>query len=368
MVRPVWAEVDLQAIRDNLRAISGTLKRDTVLMAVVKANAYGHGLVPVARVAVEAGAERLGVALVEEAIELRQAGLDVPIQILSEAPAVAADRIVELGIIPTVYSLAAAQAISRAADGRDEAIDVHIKVDTGMHRVGVAPRQVVELYQAVKELPGIRVEGMLTHFACADDPENDYTEKQLAVFLRLRETLPEIPIWHAANSAAALFMPETHLDMVRIGLAMYGLQPSSLPSPVLLNPALSLKAGIGFTQDLAPGEGASYGLTFIAAKPMRVGTLPIGYGDGFSRLLSNRGSAIINGRRVPLIGNICMDQLLVELPAGASVGDEAVLIGRQGDETISAEEIAALLGTINYEIVCMINNRVPRRYLHAVDS
>ncbi len=364
MARPVWAEVNLQAIRDNTRAIRGLLGPDTALMAVVKANGYGHGLVQAADAAVQGGAERLGVAIVEEAVELRRSGSTSPIQILSEAPESAAGEIVDLDLIPTVYSPEAAEAISRTASNRGTRVDVHLKIDTGMHRVGVAPSQVLELYQFCRNLPGIRVEGAMTHFACADDPTNDYTKKQLAAFLEFREELADVPLWHAANSAATLFMPQTHLNMVRIGIAMYGLQPASRPSPVPLVPALTLKSRVAFVQDLPPGEGVSYGLTYVADRRAKMAVLPIGYGDGFSRLLSNRGAVLINERRVRLIGNICMDQSLVEVDELTKVGDEAVLIGRQGNELISAEEIASILGTINYEVVCMINGRVPRRYLN----
>lgn len=362
--RPVWVQVDLQAIRDNLTSIRAALDPGTAIMAVVKANAYGHGLVPVARAALEAGAERLGVALVEEAAELRQAGLDAPIQILTESPEESAADMVRLSVIPTVYSLPAMEAVSRAASKMGHQVDINIKVDTGMRRVGVAPDQALNLYRAAQNLSGIRVEGVLTHFACADDPANEFTIRQLETFLRLREALTDIPTWHAANSAATLFMPRTHLNMVRIGIAMYGLQPSSRPSPVPLQPALSLKTKIGFIQELAPGEGVSYALTYSAQRHVKVAVLPIGYGDGFSRRLSNRGSALVNGKRVKIVGNICMDQLLVELEGEARVGDEAVLIGRQGDEAITVEEVAAILGTINYEVVCMINSRVPRRYFN----
>lgn len=333
-------------------------------MAVVKANAYGHGLVPVAGAAVEAGAQRLGVALVEEGRKLREAGLTAPIHVLTETPREAASEVVALRLIPTVYSMTALKEFSDAAQARGVSLDINIKVDSGMRRAGASPDEAIELTKAARKLPGLRVEGMLTHFACADEPENDFTAKQLEIFLGLRRELADVPQWHAANSAAALFMPETRLDMVRIGIAMYGLQPSSVPSVVPLRPALSLKAKIAYVRDLAAGEGISYGLTYTAPRPVKVALLPIGYGDGFSRSLSNRGFALVRGERVRIIGNVCMDQLLVELNGPAAAGDEAVLIGRQGRETITAEEMASMLGTINYEVVCRINERVPRRYSH----
>lgn len=365
MARPVWVEVDLSAIKDNVRNIKAFISSPTALMAVVKANAYGHGLVPVAKAAVDSGAERLGVALVEEAAELRQAGINVPIQLLSEPPAETAPLIVRDNLIPAVYSINLAQALSRAAEAAGTQIIIHLKADTGMHRVGIAAGNVVEFHRAISHLPGLRIEGIFTHFACADNPRDPFTARQLKIFLDLKKNLPGVSIWHAANSAGALFMPQSHLDMVRIGIAMYGLEPSATPGPIPLKPALSLKTKISWTQELGPGEGVSYGLTYKAQRQVKVATLPIGYGDGYSRLLSNQGKVLINGQRVNIVGSICMDQLLIELgEAGGAPGDEVVLIGKQNGERISAEELASLIGTINYEIVCMINGRVPRIYVN----
>ena len=363
VLRPVWAEVDLSAVRENIGAIRGLLEPDTLIMAVVKADAYGHGAVPVAGAALAAGAERLGVALVEEAVELRAAGLDVPIHLLSEPPAEAAETVVDLDLIPTVYTEVGLGALNAAAGARGRELAVHIKVDTGMHRVGAAPTQALELAQAVRDLKGLRLEGMMTHLACADETGDDYTNKQLETFERLRPDLPEVGLWHAANSAGALFWPRARLNMVRIGIAMYGLQPSKEPSPVRLAPALSLKTGIAFVYELAAGEGVSYGLTYRASEPQTVAVLPIGYGDGFSRRLSNRGEVLMDGRRARLIGNVCMDQCLIRVDGPAAAGDEVVLIGRQGEDEVTVEELADIIGTINYEVVCMLNSRVPRRYV-----
>lgn len=366
MIRPVWAEIDLSAIQDNLKSIRSLLPEKTMLMAVVKSNAYGHGLIPVAKTAVEAGADRLGVASIEEAVELRTANLKVPIQILSEPPPDASDDIIKHELIPTVYSLDLPKALSVAARKNGVTAKVHLKVDTGMHRVGVSPEQSVELYKIISKLEGISVEGIFTHFACADEPADPYTKKQLRAFLELKEALPQIPIWHAANSAGALFFPETHLDMVRIGIAMYGLQPSAKKIVSRLLPALSLKTKIAFMQRLQAGQGVSYGLTFRAQHPTKIAMLPIGYGDGFNRLLSNQGMVLIAGQRVNIIGRVCMDQSIVDLDGvEATLGSEAVLIGSQGSEQITAEEMAAIIGTINYEIVCLINSRVPRVYKHS---
>ncbi len=363
MIRPVWAEIDLRAIQDNLRNIRSLLPEKTRLMAVVKSNAYGHGLIPVAKTAVETGADRLGVASIEEAIALRAAGLKVPIQVLSEPPPAAADAIIKHDLITTVYSLGLPEALNEAARKHGAIAKIHLKIDTGMHRVGILPEQAGEFFKTISEFERLVVEGIFTHFACADRPADPRTQKQLSAFLELKKTLPQIHIWHAANSAGALFFPETRLDMVRIGIAMYGLQPSADKVLSQLRPALSLKAKIAFIQNLQTGQGVSYGLTFTAEHPTKIAVLPIGYGDGLSRLLSNQGTVLVAGRRVKIIGNVCMDQSMVDLDSvEATLGSEAVLIGSQGSERITAEEMATIVGTINYEIVCMINNRVERIY------
>jgi alanine racemase len=364
-LRPVWAEIDLKAIADNLKAIKAVLDPGTAVMAVVKANAYGHGLVRVAQ-AVEPDADRLGVALIEEALRLREAGLRLPIQLLSEPPAAAADEIVSQDLIAPVYSTDLARALSGHAVKQGRTVKIHLKIDTGMRRVGVRPEEALDLYRSVARLPGLTIEGVFTHFACAAVPGHPHTEKQLKAFLSLRPLLADIPMWHAANSAAALFCPPTRLDMVRIGIGMYGLQPAGLPSPVPLKPALTLKAKISWVQELQPGDGVSYGLTYKTKERTMSATLPIGYGDGYSRMLSNKGQVLIAGRRVSIIGNICMDQSLIELGrVKAAPGDEVVLIGSAGGQAVTAEEIASLTGTINYEVVCMINDRVPRVYFES---
>jgi alanine racemase len=364
-LRPVWAEIDLEAVANNLRAIKALLDPRTAVMAVVKANAYGHGLVRVAQAAARE-ADRLGVALIEEAVRLRQAGLRLPIQLLSEPPTAAADQIVYQDLIAPVYSKEMAAALSREAVKQGRRVKVHLKIDTGMRRVGVKPEEAIDLYRSVSRLPGLTVEGIFTHFACAAVPGHPHTQKQLKAFLSLKSSLADIPIWHAANSAAALFCPPTRLEMVRIGIAMYGLQPSAVPSPIPLKPALTLKAKISWVQELRPGDGVSYGLTYKTKQRTIAATLPIGYGDGYNRLLSNKGQVLITGRRVSIIGNICMDQSLIELGGVKALpGDEVVLIGGDGDQAITAEEIASLTGTINYEVVCMINDRVPRVYFES---
>lgn len=364
--RLAWLEIDLKAIERNIFLMRSLVGPDTLVMAVVKADGYGHGAVQVAASALRAGAQRLGVALLDEALELRQAGVGVPIQVLSEIPPEGAEEAVEQHIICTVYSAEAAEALSNAAIRQGRNAKVHMKVDTGMHRIGVRPAFFKGLLRQVAAMPGIDIEGCFTHFALADEPSDPFTEQQLDLFLRLREEhRVEIPIWHAANSAAAFFFPDSRLDMVRIGIAMYGLQPSATRSaPVELLPALSLRARLSYVQDIQTGQGVSYGLTFRAGQNTRIGTVPLGYGDGYSRLLSNKASVLIMGRRYPLVGNICMDQLMVDLDGSAcEPGETVTLVGADGQESISLEELADIVGTINYEMACMLGARLPRHYL-----
>lgn len=364
--RPAWLEIDLKAIERNVFLMRSLVGPETMVQAVVKADGYGHGAVQVAAAALRAGAQRLGVALLEEALELRQAGIGVPIQVLSEIPPEGADDAVEQRITCTVYSAEAGEALSNAAIRQGKNAQVHMKVDTGMHRIGVRPSFFKGLLRQVAAMPGIEVEGCFTHFALADEPADGYTEQQLDMFLRLREEHgSQIPVWHAANSAGALFFPDSRLDMVRIGIAMYGLQPStSQPAGVELSPALALRARLSYVQDIRKGEGVSYGLTFRAAEDTRIGTVPLGYGDGYSRLLSNKASVLIMGVRYPIVGNICMDQLMVNIGGSPyEPGENVTLVGADGDETVTLEELAVIVGTINYELACMLGSRLPRVYL-----
>lgn len=333
-------------------------------MAVVKANAYGHGLVPVATAAAEAGAERLGVALLSEAVALRKAGLALPIHILSETTLNEVDFVVRYNLTPTVYSEQMLLALAKAAQKSNWPLRLHLKVDTGMHRVGSGLEKTVALYQRAKKYPQLIVEGIFTHFACADDPENKFTQQQLAALLSLKSQI-KVPIWHAANSGATIYLPETHLNMVRVGISMYGLQPGAAKLPLTLKPALSLKAKITLLKNVNKGDGVSYCLTYKAKDCQLIGVVPLGYGDGYSRRLSNKAYVLVNGQRFPVVGNICMDQLMVAFPdkTQVSVGDEVVLIGKQNGLTITAEELAALSETINYEIVCGLNERLPRVYV-----
>jgi alanine racemase len=338
-------------------------------MAVVKADGYGHGAVQVSKEALECGADRLGVALPEEGIVLRKAGIMAPIQILGEIHPLASLMVIENDLIPTLCSTVVADALGREAGRLGQRIKVHIKVDTGMNRLGLPVNDVPDFMGYLKQYPSLEVEGIFTHFACADDPDSDYTQKQLSSFRKLLSKLESsgsrFSLKHAANSAATIFFPETHLDMVRIGIALYGLHPSeATKNKINLEPVLSLISVVSQLKSVSAGEGASYGLTYKAAKDTKLALLPLGYGDGYTRLFSNKAEVVIAKQRFPIVGNVCMDQSLVEVGEANNieVGDEVVLIGKQGGQEISADELAGILGTINYEITCMINKRVPRRY------
>jgi len=364
-----WVEVDLDALAANVRA----LRRQAgaaLLMAVVKANAYGHGAVPVAEAAVTAGADWLGVAFADEGMALRQAGLTAPILILGYSPPTAADKVVAQRLTPAVADWSVAVALSAAAARAGVRQDVHVKVDTGMHRFGLDPADVLAFVAGLEQLPNLRFAGLFTHFATADEADKTGARQQLARFQMVRQALATAgrpaPLSHAAASAAILDLPEAHLDLVRAGISLYGLYPSSVVSrAVPLRPVLQWKTRVARVFDVAAGEGVSYGFTWRAPSPARLALLPVGYGDGFRRGLSNRGQVLIAGRRAPIRGRVCMDQTVVEVTQipGVRPGDEVVLIGRQEEETITVEEMAEWLGTINYEVVTGLMARLPRLYL-----
>ncbi len=368
--RPVWAEVDLDAVRRNVETLRA-LVAPAALCAVVKADGYGHGAVAVSRAALEAGADYLAVALVEEGIELRDAGIEAPILVLSEPVAAAAETVVAHRLTPVVYTATGIDALAKAVltQGTNEPLAVHLKVDTGMHRVGCDPADAVELAAHVVDRAELRLAGVCTHFAVADEPGNDYTAGQQRTFddvlaaLRARD-LPT-GIVHACNTAGAIAVPGARYDMVRIGIGIYGLAPSPvLAGAVDLVPALSVKARVAHVQTLGPGARLSYGLRYETSGPTRVATVPIGYADGVPRELSHRGGEVlVGGRRRPIAGTVTMDQLMIDVGVDdVEVGDEVVLIGRQGDEQITADEWAERMGTIAYTIVCGVGPRVPRRY------
>jgi alanine racemase len=366
-----WVQVDLDAIAHNVRELKARIGERVQLMAVVKANAYGHGAVPAARCAVQAGASHLAVARVVEGIELREGGIAAPILVMSYALPCDAPTLVERRLTPTVNTLELARALSSETLRRGVApIPVHVKVDTGMGRLGLLPDEVLGLVRALAGLPGLELEALYTHFSVADEADKSYTYQQHQLFVdvlaRLSESGFQVGLAHEANSAATLDMPATHLQMVRCGIALYGMRPSSEVEPAIpLRPAMSLHSRVARVRTLPADSSISYGRTFVTNRLTRVALVPLGYGEGYHRLLSNRGSVLIRGRRCPILGRVCMDQFVVDVGAVRDVAldDEVVALGRQGSEEISAEEIAELAETISYEVTTSILPRVSRLYL-----
>ena len=353
-------------------------------MAVVKADGYGHGAVKTARTALQNGAAALGVARIEEAVKLRKAGLEAPILIFGYSLLQSASMLMEHGLAQAVSSTRTAAALSDQAQRSGKKIKVHIKVDSGMGRLGLLlddmtgpmPEKDADAVcrreiETISRLPGIEVEGIFTHFATADSADKSYANRQLERFLNFLQELRREglmpPIAHAANSGALIDMPDSHLDMVRPGIATYGLYPSDEvnKNSIELRPVMALKSRIIHLKRVPPGFSISYGATFNTKRATTIATIPVGYADGLNRLLSSAGHMLVHGRKMPIVGRVCMDLTMLDVGElnGVEIGDEVVVFGRQGNEAITADEIAAQLNTINYEIVTSITGRVPRVYL-----
>ncbi len=362
--RPLWAEIDLDALEHNVRVLKARAQ-GAQLWAVVKANAYGHGALAVSRAALEAGADGLCVVCLEEAEELRAGGIQAPILVMGPSEPSQARRLVELGVIPTVASRELALALADAAAAMGVVQPVHLKVDTGLHRFGLPPREAIALAHYLRQVPTLRLEGLFTHFASAEDGDKTYTLEQYRLFLSVAAELDWVPVRHVSNTATILDTPEMSLEMVRPGVGIYGCYPAGPRSDVELRPVLSLKSRIVRLTWLEPGESVSYGRTWRARRRSLVGLVTCGYADGLPRVLSNRGWMLVRGRRVPVIGRVCMDMCMVDVTEvpDVAVGDEVVIIGRQGEEELRAEEMAALCDTISYEILCGIGPRVPRLFV-----
>ncbi|MGQ9682743.1 MAG: alanine racemase [Anaerolineae bacterium] len=365
--RPTWVEVDLEAIGHNVRWLRGHLGPGVQLLAVLKADGYGHGAIKTARTALNNGATWLGVACLSEALSLREAGIEAPILVLGYTPPWQARETVAGAVTATVFSADTARALHRAATELGRVATVHVKVDTGMGRLGLAPEETLSFVRCLRDLSGIAVQGIFTHLANADGADQAYTDLQLN---RFRSVLGELehaglrpPLAHAANSAAALRRADAHLDMVRIGIALYGLSPSAeVPCPPDLRPALSFKTQIAQVKPLPAGSPISYGCTYVTPCPSLIAVIPVGYADGFRRAPRHWGEVLVRGVRAPIVGRVCMDQTMIDVTHIPDVraGDEVVLIGRQGAEHITVDEVAERLGTINYEVVSEILARVPR--------
>ena len=368
--RPTWVEIDLSAIANNTRQVQSLVGPGVRVLASLKADAYGHGALKVARTVLHNGASMLGVATVSEATPLREAGISAPILVFGYVPPWQMREAVRLGLTITLYATESAQALSRAALALGQAVKVHVKVDTGMGRLGIRAEQAAEVLKLVHEiidLPGLELEGIFTHFAMADTQDQTHVRMQIRRFQHVLQIIEEKHVRpalvHAANSAAILSLPEAHFDMVRPGIALYGLDPSpEVRLPEGFRPALSFKTQVAQVKVIPGGESISYGGTYITERPTRVAILPVGYADGFRRAPTNWGSVLIHGQAAPLLGRVCMDQCIVDVSHIQEVreGDEVVLIGRQGEATLTAEQVAQRLGTINYEVVSEILARVPR--------
>ena len=363
--RPTWAEIDLLALSANLRAIRTRVGARPVL-AVVKANAYGHGAAGVARALERDGVEILGVALPEEGIELRRAGVSVPILVLGGFTPGQAEAVLQHRLVPAIYRSDQVEALSRAAAGRGVQAAVHLKVDTGMGRLGVPPEEVPAFASVLARAPSIRVTGAFSHLAVADDPADPFTRRQIDLFLRSLDAARERGLKpeeiHLANSAAILDHPPAWLSLVRPGLVLYGYPPSAKVTPLEVRPVLSLKTRIIYIKDVAAGTSLGYGRTFVAPRSTRVASLALGYDDGLPRLASNRGHVLLRGRPAPIVGRISMDLTTVDATdiPGAALGDQVTVLGGSGAERIGADRIAAWAETIPWEILCGIGSRVPR--------
>lgn len=369
--RWAWTEVDLGALDYNVKAFKKLLKPDTKMMAVVKADAYGHGAERCAFAALIAGADRFGVATVEEGIKLREAGIEVPIQLLSEPPVEAIAALIEYELIPAATTEEFLKELSREALLADKTALYHVAVNTGMNRIGFRPDDVVRVVLRAAALPHIKMEGIFTHFATADVAGDWDAQDAFSLFDQVVDSLRandiDPGIVHCANTAATILMPETHFDMVRIGIGLYGLHPSRDTIKLLnLEPVMAIKARATLVKPIAMGEGVSYGLTWHAFERGSIATLPIGYADGLPRRLSNKMECLVGGKRVQQVGRICMDQFMCEIPASMEVhkGDEFVLVGKQGNEEISLDALADEAGTINYELACLLGSmRMQRVYI-----
>ena len=369
--RWAWTEIDLGALDYNVRAFRKLLQPNTKMMAVIKADAYGHGAERCAFAALVAGVDRFAVATVGEGMKLREAGIEVPIQLLSEPPVESIPELLEYDIIPAATTEEFLKNLSREALLADKSALYHLAINTGMNRIGFRPDDVARVCLRAATLPNIKLEGVFTHFATADVAGDWDAQDALAAFEHAVESLRnndiDPGIVHCANTAATIMLPETHFDMVRVGIGLYGLHPSRDTVKLInLEPVMSIKARTTLVKPIAMGEGVSYGLTWHAFERGSIATLPIGYADGLPRRLSNKMEFLVKGKRVHQVGRICMDQCMCEILSSLDVhqGDEFVMVGKQGDDEITMDELADEVGTINYELACLLGSmRLPRVYV-----
>lgn len=368
-LRPAYLEIDLDALAFNVRSIKRKLGMDVKMLAVVKADGYGHGAYPVSRVVLENGADSLGVAILEEGIELRDKGVKAPIVNLYPEPHKRAKKIVEYDLEQVVTDLKLVKNLSQEAKRRNKLCSVYIEIDTGLGRYGVLPEDTRELAKKIKSLPNIRLKGVLSQFSTADAKKKDFAYKQLRVFKNTLDDLKahsnHIPITSIANSGAVLDIPASYFNHVRVGHILYGLYPSSETSEsIRLKPVMSLKSKVIFVKDVEKGTPISYGRRYIAQRRTKIATIPLGYADGYSRLLSNKGAILVKGKRAPVVGSVCMDAFMVDVSRipGVKVGSEVVVMGKQGNDEITAHDLGRWTNTFAYEIMTRMGKRLPVVY------
>jgi alanine racemase len=376
---PTYCEIDLSAFSNNLKEIRRLIPDHTKIMAVVKANAYGHGSVIIAKEAQSAGAEFLAVARLNEAMLLRNGGITLPILLFDDSAMHSAEIYIDQNIRPSVSSMEEAILFSKSATQYGKPIKIHIKIDTGMGRLGFLsdelshkePGTLARTIAEISNLPNIKIEGIYSHFATSDEKDKKYANTQLAIFKKLIAQLNELlsykPLYHMANSGAIIDIPESHLDMVRPGISIYGIYPSQdvCKDKIDLHPVMSIKSKIVHLKKVKPNFKISYGCTFTTKRDSIIATVPVGYADGFPRSLSSKGEMIVRGQRAPVIGRVCMDLTMIDVTdiEGVSLYDEVVVMGRQDSEEITADEIASKCNTISYEILTSISPRVTRIFL-----
>lgn len=366
-----WAEINIDALKFNVKNIRKITEPNAKIMAVVKADAYGHGYREYCRALLKYGVDCFAVAMLAEAKELRREGFKVPILILGATLSEEADDIVKHDIIPNIYNYEFAKCLSDAAKRQNKTVKIHLKIDTGMSRLGFVAgednTEIIEEIIKISHLPNVIIDGIFSHFACADEKNSDYTKLQFDRFMKLIEELEavgiNIPCKHIANSAAIMMYPETHLDMVRAGVILYGCYPSEEvdKARLPLKPVMTLKSRVTLVKELESGRGVSYGKTYITDKKIKVATVPIGYADGYLRCLSHKAKVEIGGKLCKVIGRICMDQCMIDVTNvnNINIGDEVIIFG---DGLITADDIAEWMNTINYEVLCLVSKRIPRIY------
>lgn len=368
----VHADVNLDAIYKNIEETKRLLEADTKLMVIIKADGYGHGAIPIAKV-LDPIVDAFGIAIIEEGIELRENGIKKPLLILGVTPAPLYSKLVEYDIMPAVFSLESAKLLAEEAKKQNKTAKIHIAVDTGMSRIGFpVTKESIEIIQKIAKLDGIAIDGCFSHFATADETDKTFTLQQINRFQTFVDELEEvgvhIPIRHLSNSAGIIEVPEAHYDMVRSGISTYGLYPSEEVNKKMLPlfPAMEIKSYVTYVKTLDSGIGISYGQTFVTDRETRVATVPVGYADGYPRALSNQGYVLIRGKKAAILGRVCMDQFMVDVTdiPGVIEGDIVTLVGRDKDECITVEELAEMSQSFNYEFVCDIGKRVPRVYYY----